>query len=78
VGMMLSMLIGGPMLEFTGFDAKLGGNQSADAILGIRLLFVGIPCIAIVIALVLVQFFTLTPERMADIRRQLEARRGTV
>jgi len=78
VGMMLSMLIGGPLLEATGFDAKLGGAQSADAILGIRLMFVGIPCIALVIALILVQFFTLTPERMADIRKQLEARRGTV
>ena len=78
VGMMLSMLIGGPLLELTGFDAKLGGNQSPEAILGIRALFVGIPCVALVIALGLVMLYPLSRERMIVIRRDLEARRGTV
>lgn len=78
VGMMLSMLIGGPLLELTGFDAKLGGNQTPEAILGIRLLFAGIPVAALVIALVLIKFYPLDTERMRVIRRDLEARRGAV
>jgi GPH family glycoside/pentoside/hexuronide:cation symporter len=78
VGMMFSMLIGGPLLQLSGFDAKLGGNQSADAILGIRLLFAGIPVIALVVAFVLIQLYPLSTERTRVIRLQLEARRGTV
>ncbi|HWO12480.1 MAG TPA: MFS transporter, partial [Polyangiaceae bacterium] len=76
-GMVLSMVIGGPLLEMTGFDAKLP-TQSADAILGIRGLFVGIPTISLLIALVLIRLYPLGTERMAQIRRDLEARRGTV
>ena len=76
-GMVLSMVIGGPLLEMTGFDAKLP-TQSENAILGIRALFVGIPVVALLIALVLVRLYPLGTERMAQIRRDLEARRGTV
>jgi glycoside/pentoside/hexuronide:cation symporter, GPH family len=78
VGMMFSMLIGGPLLQLSGFDAKLGGNQSANAILGIRLLFAGIPVIALIIAFILIQLYPLSTERTRVIRLQLEARRGTV
>jgi glycoside/pentoside/hexuronide:cation symporter, GPH family len=78
VGMMFSMLIGGPLLQLTGFDAKLGGNQSPEAILGIRYLFAGIPVAALIIAFLLIQLYPLDTERMNAIRRDLEARRGTV
>jgi GPH family glycoside/pentoside/hexuronide:cation symporter len=78
VGMMFSMLIGGPLLQMTGFDAKLGGAQSAETVLGIRILFAGIPVTALLIALVLIQFYPLSTARMHEIRAQLEARRGTV
>lgn len=78
VGMMLSMLIGGPLLQATGFDAKLGGGQSAGTILGLRLAFAGIPVTALLIALVLIQFYPLGTERMRQIRTELELRRGTV
>jgi GPH family glycoside/pentoside/hexuronide:cation symporter len=77
VGMMFSMVIGGPLLEATGFDAKLP-TQSPDAILGIRTLFVVIPVSAILIALILVKLYPLTAERANAIRAELEARRGTV
>ena len=78
VGMMFSMLIGGPLLELSGFDAALGENQTPDAILGIRLLFAGIPVIALITAIVLVHLYPLDAERMARIRAELEAKRGTV
>jgi GPH family glycoside/pentoside/hexuronide:cation symporter len=78
LGMMFSMLIGGPLLVATGFDAKLGGAQSAETILWIRILFAGIPVTALVVALVLIQFYPLSTERMREIRAQLEQRRGAV
>jgi GPH family glycoside/pentoside/hexuronide:cation symporter len=78
VGMMFSMLIGGPLLELSGFDARLGGGQSENAILGIRLLFAGIPVAALIIAFILIQFYPLSTERMRVIRADLESRRGTV
>src|SRR6185436_5024414 len=78
VGMMFSMLIGGPLLEATGFDAKLGGAQSPETVLWIRILFAGIPVTALLIALFLIQFYPLSTERMRDIRTQLERRRGEV
>jgi len=77
VGMMLSMLFGGPLLQLTGFDAKLP-VQSDGAVFGIRLLFAGIPVTALVIALLLIQFYTLDTKRMSQIRGELEARRGIV
>jgi GPH family glycoside/pentoside/hexuronide:cation symporter len=78
VGMMFSMLISGPLLELTGFDAKLGGNQQTNAVLGIRCIFATIPVVAIVIALLLIHLYPLSTERMSLIRRELEGRRGGV
>lgn len=79
VGMSMSMLVVGPLLDFvTGFDAKLGGNQAPETLLWIRVLFAGIPCAALIVALILVRLFPLTQERMSGIRAELEARRGQV
>jgi len=78
-GMSVSMLILGPLLDVvSGFDAKLGGNQTPEAIFSIRALFTGIPVAALLAALVFIQFYPLTRDRMHEIRAQLEARRGTV
>jgi GPH family glycoside/pentoside/hexuronide:cation symporter len=78
-GMSVSMLIMGPLLDnLSGFDAKLGGNQTPETIFAIRALFTGIPVAALLAALVLVQLFPLTRDRMHQIRAELEARRGTV
>lgn len=78
LGMSASMLIVGPMLDLTGFDAGAGGAQRPEALLWIRIWFVGIPVAALIAALVLLHHFPLTQERMRDIRAELEARRGTV
>jgi GPH family glycoside/pentoside/hexuronide:cation symporter len=78
-GMSTSMLILGPLLDqLSGFDAKLGGNQTPEALFTMRALFTGIPVAALVVALLMVQLFPLTRERMLQIRGELEARRGTV
>lgn len=78
VGMMLSMLIAGPLLELTGFDAQLGGDQDPDAILGIRYIFAVLPVVAIVFACFLIQLYPLTAERMSAIRSELEIKRGAI
>ena len=44
----------------------------------IRFLFAAVPIAGIVLALVMIYYFPLTPKKMAEIRQQLEARRGKV
>lgn len=78
-GMSASMFIVGPLLdEVSGFDAKLGGSQTPETIFAIRAMFTGIPVAALLVALVLIQLYPLTRDRMQQIRVELEARRGTV
>ena len=78
MGMSFAVLASFALLDVIGFDAALGGAQTPQAILWIRLLFAGIPVVAIVIALGLLALYPLSQQRMMDIRRELEARRGTV
>ena len=79
VGMALATFAVGPLLDnLTDFDAKLEGHQSVTTLWWLRLLFAGIPVIALIGALALCESFPLTLGRMAAIRKALEARRGTV
>jgi len=64
--MVLGIWASGFILSSTGFDVKLGGEQTPHAIFGLLL------------ALVAFIRFPLSAERMADIRSQLEARRGKI
>jgi glycoside/pentoside/hexuronide:cation symporter, GPH family len=77
VGIALGVGASGWILQFTGFDAKQT-IQTPEAIFWIRILLSGIPVIGLVLALVAILRFPLTEARMADIRGQLEATRGTV
>jgi len=77
VGIASGVFCSGWILQFTGFDSKLP-VQSDHAILMIRLLLTGIPVLGLVIALLIALRFPLDEARMSDIRKRLEARRGTV
>jgi len=44
----------------------------------IRILFAAVPIAGIILALVMIYYFPLTPQKMAEIRTQLEERRGKV
>lgn len=68
----------GLMLSATGFDARLEGAQSAQTLLMIRVLVAGVPILGFVVAAIALRYFPLTQVRMAEIRQQLEARRGEV
>ncbi len=76
----MSLAVGGSfiLLDLIGFDAALGGEQSPQAIWWIRVLFAGIPVLAMTTALLLLCLYPLSQSRMAEIRAQLESRRGAV
>ncbi|HVU16689.1 MAG TPA: MFS transporter [Candidatus Didemnitutus sp.] len=77
-GMAIGNWASGEILGATGFDAKLGGNQTPHAIFMIRFLLAAIPIIGLLISLGLLSRFPLTLARMSEIRTQLESRRGKV
>ena len=78
VGMAAGIFFSGVILQSTGFDSALGANQTDHAIFNIRFYLAVIPIIGLIIAFIALLRFGLTPERMAEIRAQLETRRGTV
>ena len=77
VGMALGIGGSGVVLEATGFNAELG-VQSEHTLTLIRFFLSAIPVAGLLVALVALSFLDLTPQKMADIRRQLEERRGQV
>jgi GPH family glycoside/pentoside/hexuronide:cation symporter len=78
LGMSAALLAGGYLLNATGFDVELEGNQSPRAILLLRLFDIIVPIIASAIAIWVVVKFPITEERANEVRRELERRRGTV
>ena len=74
----LGFLISGPLLELTGFDAALDGAQPEAVYQKMRIGYIVIPVVALLAALVLLKFFPITAKKAAEIREQLEARRGQV
>ncbi|HEY0946560.1 MAG TPA: MFS transporter [Opitutaceae bacterium] len=78
VGMALGAGISFFILDWVGFNPKLEGGQTEHTLFMIRLLLAAIPVVGLIFALVSLLRFPLTQEKMAEIRQQLEARRGTV
>jgi GPH family glycoside/pentoside/hexuronide:cation symporter len=77
-GMAIGGWISSEVLARTGFDAALGGNQSAETIFTIRFLLAAVPVAGLVLAFIMLARLGLTPQRMAEVRATLEARRGHV
>lgn len=77
-GMAVAGWLTSEVLARTGFDAALGGNQSAQTIFTIRFLLAAVPVAGLVLAFVLLARLGLTQEKMAEVRATLEARRGAV
>lgn len=65
------------ILGWIGLDSS-AAQQSEHTIFMIRFLFLAIPIAGLSFSLVALTFFPLTQEKMAEIRAQLEARRGKV
>lgn len=76
LGMAVALAAGGFLLNATGFDVALAGQQSADTIFFMRLCDVIIPIITSLIAIWMIYAYPLTEDKAREVREALEARRG--
>lgn len=76
LGMAAAIAGGGLLLNLTGFDVALGGNQAADTLFLMRVFDVGIPIVASAIAIATVASYELTEAKAHEVRATLERRRG--
>ena len=77
LGMALALALGGYLLNATGFDVALGGDQATQTITEIRFYDAFLPFAFSAIAIWAIARFPITEEKAHEIRKQLEARRGT-
>jgi GPH family glycoside/pentoside/hexuronide:cation symporter len=70
--------ISGVLLVLTGFDATIIGHQPDTVLAHMKFLYIGVPLLFLVATLPAIHGYDLTLERVQDIRRKLEARRGAV
>jgi GPH family glycoside/pentoside/hexuronide:cation symporter len=73
-----TFLFSGMILEGTGFRVELKGEQLPETIMGMRIWFALVPAVSSGIGLFLLSQYSLSQERMAEIRTELESRRQTV
>ncbi len=78
LGMSVAIAGGGILLNATGFDVVLEGNQAESAITRMRLFDAFIPAVASGMAIWAIAAFSITEEKAHEVRQQLEARRGAV
>ncbi len=78
LGMAAALSIGGVLLNVTGFDVALGGDQSAQTLLLMRIFDILVPLASSAIAIWLIFSYPITEKVAAEVRRKLEQRRGAV
>ena len=76
LGMALALAGGGFLLNATGFDVALEGNQTEQTIFLMRLCDVFVPILTSLLAMWAIATFPITEERAHEIRQELEQRRG--
>jgi GPH family glycoside/pentoside/hexuronide:cation symporter len=76
LGMAAALAAGGFLLNATGFDVALEGNQSERSIFLMRLFDAFVPFVASGVAIWAIATFSITEESAHEVRKQLEARRG--
>ncbi len=76
LGMAAALAGGGFLLNATGFDVALEGDQSERAIVLMRAFDAFIPAIASALAIWAIASFSVTEEKAHEVRLLLEARRG--
>ena len=65
---MLALVLSGYILEYTGFDAALGENQTPEAIFRMRWIYAIVPASGFVISAILIAFFPLSARRLNQLR----------
>jgi GPH family glycoside/pentoside/hexuronide:cation symporter len=78
LGMAAALAASGFLLNYTGFDVALGGNQTSHAIVMMRLFDAFVPFFTSGIAIWAIATFSITEQRAHEVRLELEARRGAV
>jgi glycoside/pentoside/hexuronide:cation symporter, GPH family len=73
-GLAFGVFISGLILVWSGFDVAKGPAQSPETVLWLRFLFAFVPAVAIITAMVVLARFPLTPEKMAEVRVELDRR----
>ena len=76
LGMAAALAASGVLLNATGFDVALGGNQPDQTIFMMRVFDCVVPFIASGLAIWAIAAFPITEQRAHAIRLELEARRG--
>ncbi|TVQ39026.1 MAG: MFS transporter [Wenzhouxiangella sp.] len=77
LGMAVAIAAGGFLLNATGFDVELGGNQAASTITLMRAFDAFVPALASLIAIWAIASFSITEDTAYEVRAILERRRGT-
>ncbi len=77
LGSAVAIAAGGFLLNATGFDVELGGDQTENTLVLLRLFDILLPVAASSVAIWAVASYTITEEKAHEVRKQLEARRGT-
>ena len=77
LGMAAAIATGGFILNATGFDVALGGEQAASTLLSMRIFDIVIPVIASLIAIGAIVSYPITEEKAQQVRLALEEKRGT-
>lgn len=73
-----AVAVSGFILAATGFDPDLGGQQSENTFLMMRVLFIALPATCFILSLIMTRLYPLDKDKMQSIRRELETRRGAV
>jgi GPH family glycoside/pentoside/hexuronide:cation symporter len=77
LGTTVTLLVTGPLIELTGFNA-CKALQNPATILGLRILFAVVPAAAALLAAIALRRYPLSRDAMSAIRARLEAKRGAV
>ena len=77
VGMAAALAGGGYLLNFTGFDVALGGQQAPHTLVLMRLCDAFIPFLTSGLAIWVIASYSITEEKAHEVRKALELRRGT-
>jgi glycoside/pentoside/hexuronide:cation symporter, GPH family len=75
LGLAISSLVSGILLNVTGFNIALGANQTVSALFWMRICDIGIPIVTSLIAIFIIMTFDISEAKAHEIRVQVERRR---
>jgi len=76
LGLAISSLLSGILLNVTGFNIALGANQTVSALFWMRICDIGIPIATSLIAIFIIMTFEISEAKACEVRAQVERRRG--